>query len=109
MLISHAQDVAALVEEQAASALQSMGETAVALVRQQMQEGYEQPVVESGALLGSIAYVIEGNTLHVGTPLPYAPHVHDGTTRMPGRPFLADGILGGVSALEEAAKAHMHL
>lgn len=109
MLISHAHTIAALVEEQAAAALRAMGETAVALVRRQMQEGYEQPVVESGALLGSIAYVIEGNTLHVGTPLSYAAHVHDGTTRMPGRPFLADGLLGGISSLEQAAQAQLHL
>lgn len=95
MLISHAAEITARLERNAASALDSAGRTASALVREQLQSGYGAPVRDTGALMDSIAHAVEGDTVRIGSALPYAALVHDGTSRMPGRPFLADGILGG--------------
>ena len=95
MLISHAAEITARLERNAASALDSAGRTASALVREQLQSGYGAPVKDTGALMDSIAFAVEGSTVRIGTPLPYAACVHDGTSRMPARPFLSDGVLGG--------------
>ena len=95
MLINHAAEIAAHLERSAASALDSAGRTAAGLVRHQLQSGYGAPVKDTGALMNSIAYAVEGGTVRIGSALPYAAYVHDGTARMPGRPFLADGMLGG--------------
>ena len=102
MLISHAAEIAARLERNAASALDSAGHTAAALVREQLQSGDGAPVRDTGALMDSIAHAVEGDTVRIGSPLPYAACVHDGTSRMPGRPFLADGILGGAEAIAQA-------
>ena len=62
--------------------------------------------VDTGALLGSIrwelrgpheAALIAGGLGYVnprtGCPVDYARHVHDGTSRMPARPFLLQAVL----------------
>ena len=95
MLISHAADIAARLERNAAEALDGAGRCAAALVRRQLQSGYGAPVKDTGALMDSLAFAVEGSTVRIGSPLPYAALVHDGTSRMAARPFLADGMLGG--------------
>lgn len=81
------------LEQGTTSALNAAGQIAADSVRQQMLSGYARPIVDTGALLASIAYTVERNTLHVGSSLSYAEAVHDGTPFMPGRPYLQDGIL----------------
>lgn len=85
------------------AAAQAMGETAVAAVRTQMLEGYERPVYRSGALHDNVHFALDGTTVVIGNTLPYAIPVHDGTCRMAGRPYLADGILNHADALRQAA------
>lgn len=85
------------------SAAQAMGEAAVAAVRIQMLEGYERPVYRTGALLRDVSISVNGSTVAIGNTLPYAVPVHDGTCRMAGRPYLADGILNHAEALRQAA------
>lgn len=103
MLTLHTEALLRRVEENAAAALEAMGETAVALTREQMRSGYARPILESGALMASIAYQAEDGRVAVGSPLPYASAVHDGSPRVPGRPFLADALLDGADALAQAA------
>lgn len=89
-------------------ALEAAGPVAVDAVRQQMLSGYSRPIRDTGALMDSITYVLDGNTLHIGTSLPYAEAVHDGTLRTPGRPFLTDGLRSAPLAetLSEALNRH---
>ncbi|MGN0778885.1 MAG: hypothetical protein ACI4MJ_07050 [Aristaeellaceae bacterium] len=94
MLTSHVADIMAQLAHNVPSALDSAGQAAVALVRQQLESGYGEPVKDTGALMASIAHTVDGDTVHIGSPLSYAGHVHDGTRRMPGRPFLSDALLG---------------
>jgi len=62
--------------------------------------------VDTGALLGSVRWELRG--LHeaalvagglgyinprTGRPVDYARHVHDGTSRMPARPFLLQAVI----------------
>lgn len=47
--------------------------------------------VDSGVLRGSIQTKVESSTkATVGTPIEYAPYVHDGTRHMKGRAFLTE-------------------
>jgi hypothetical protein len=47
--------------------------------------------VDTGVLRGSIQTKIESPTkATVGTPIEYAPYVHDGTRHMKGRAFLTE-------------------
>lgn len=85
------------------AAAQAMGEAAVAAVRAQMLEGYERPVYRTGALHDNVHFALDGATVAIGNTLPYAIPVHDGTCRMAGRPYLADGILNHADALRQAA------
>lgn len=95
------------LEQGSTSALNAAGQIAVNSVRQQMLTGYTRPVVDTGALLASIAYTVEGNTLQVGSPLSYAEAVHDGTFFMPGRPYLQDGVLGSTDSMMDAVAAEL--
>lgn len=75
------------------------GGTARYLVRKAYQVQNKARVncpVDSGNLRGSITYEIaqdgEGLSAHVGTNVPYAIYVHEGTDFMAGRPFLKDAL-----------------
>ena len=48
--------------------------------------------VATGTLRRSITSRVEGNAAYVGSAVEYAPFVHEGTSRMAGRPFLQEGI-----------------
>ena len=85
------------------AAARAMGEAAVSVVRTQMLEGYERPVYRTGALHDNVSFTLQGTTVSIGNTLPYAIPVHDGTCRMAGRPYLADGILNHADALRHAA------
>ena len=91
------------------AAAQAMGKAAVSAVRAQMLEGYERPVYRTGALHNNVSFVLHGCTVTIGNTLPYAIPVHDGTCRMAGRPYLADGILNHADALQQAALETLRL
>lgn len=50
----------------------------------------EQHIVDTGRLRNSVTHAVDedGKAAIVGTNVEYAPYVHNGTRRMPGRPFL---------------------
>jgi hypothetical protein len=51
--------------------------------------------VDTGALRGSMSYRVDlpDRRVIAGSDIEYAIHVHEGTSKMPGRPFLRDSIL----------------
>lgn len=83
------------------------GHVAVELVTDQMLIGYDRPIWKTGDLVRSItAHVSEENgeiVIDVGSNMEYAPYVHEGTYKTPGRPFLRDALLSslGQQALKE--------
>lgn len=99
MMISRKEECFALLASAVTEALNAMGETAVAAVRGCMADGYAQPVRESGALMADVQYRQQDGTVAIGNTLDYAGIVHDGTHRMPGRPYLTDGILGNAEEI----------
>ena len=103
-LTLHTQEIEQRLARCTQEALRSAGEAAVALTRHRMLSGYERPVYRTGALLRDVSFFVEGDAVTIGNTLPYARFVHDGTGRMPGRPYLAEAILSGANPLEDAVR-----
>ena len=60
--------------------------------------------VDTGRLQGSIQYEVKEDDGMVGTNVEYAPYVHEGTSRMRGRPFLRDAGEKNKGRIEELFK-----
>ncbi len=103
-MISRTEEAVAAVLARAPEAVAAMGEAAVALVRDQML-AFEPPVKRTGALMADVRFAPNGARGEVGNTLAYAPLVHDGTTRLPARPYLAQALFSGVPRLKSAAEA----
>lgn len=87
------------------NALHAMGAAGVECIREQMRSGYGKPIHQTGALENSITYEIdaEAQQVIVGSPLECAEYVHEGTAKMPGRPFVRDGIQNNRQTLQDIA------
>jgi hypothetical protein len=97
ILIDNSDKVLAQLEGNKEAALNAIGTKAVNLIMWQMQQGYGKPIRQTGDLQRDVQFEIERSgpdTVDVGNTLKYAPFVHDGTSRMKGRPYIADGLNG---------------
>lgn len=60
-------------------------------------------IADTGLLQQSIDYAIKNNgdntVIEVGTPIEYAPYVHEGTYKLHGRPFLKDDISENIDSI----------
>lgn len=92
-----------------------VGDIARDAVQSQMLWGYHDvhgnpphtEIVDTGALFDSIegsVNAINANVYQtvVGTSIPYAKYVHDGTYKLKGRPFIADGINNSKAEIADA-------
>lgn len=94
------------------AALTAMGTEAVGMIVDQMQTGYGAPIRRTGDLMRDVAYEVErsgDNTVDVGNTLEYGPYVHDGTSRMAGRPYIRDALTkdSNVDRLERVAAEYL--
>lgn len=72
--------------------------------------GTHTAIRDTGDLMRDVAYAVENSkvdTVDVGNSLEYAPHVHEGTSRMVGRPYIVDAITKGADALEKVTAAYL--
>ena len=105
MLKSHAEELIEAARAGAEAALAAMGEAAVAMTRDRMRRGYARPVRDTGALMADVSWQKNGETrISVGNTLPYATAVHEGTSRVKGRPYLTEALLDGREKLKEVAE-----
>lgn len=89
------------------AALDAMGTAAVGMIVRQMQGGYGKPIRQTGNLMRDVQYEVDTNVARVGNTLDYSIFVHDGTSRMPGRPYISDGLLGKDGELGSVAAPHL--
>lgn len=80
------------------STMQEVGEKLVEKVQEKMLYAYYKEVVDTGALFDSIKAEqrkVSQNTftVEVGSGKHYAGYVHEGTSRMRGRPYIRDGVM----------------
>ena len=95
MMREHGDEAIRRVREGVERGLAAAGEAGAAAVRETMERGYGEPIRRSGALMESIGWAAEDGRVAVGTNIPYGELVHNGTSRVVGRPFLADGLARG--------------
>lgn len=91
------------------AALDAMGTAAVGMILRQMQSGYGKPIRQTGNLMRDVQYEVDlaAEVARVGNTLEYTGYVHDGTSWMPGRPYIADGLLGKGEELGSVAAPHL--
>lgn len=83
-----------------------MGEKSVELIQDGMLTLYQKPPYDTGQLYRNVqSGNLENDSIEVGNTLHYAPFVHDGTSRMAGRPYIRDSLMGryAVESLKTAA------
>ena len=73
------------VTEELTKRVQSALKEAAVLVQ---DDAKRECPVDTGTLRSSINYQVDGMTASIGTNVEYAPYVHEGTSKMAGRPFL---------------------
>ena len=86
------------VSANADSVMTKVGEKLVESVQEAMLYRYYKEVVDTGRLFDSIEYKqrrVSQNTYEtpVGSSVRYAGYVHEGTSRMKGRPYIRDGVM----------------
>lgn len=98
--------VLAQLDANAQSSMKAMETVLVEAVQAQMLYGYQTPhgpdghteIVDTGRLFDSIQAKAEKQSQNlysasVGTDVGYAGYVHDGTSKLAGRPFITDGVM----------------
>lgn len=100
------------------NAAKKVAEIGVEEVQKKMLWGYSDPhgpdghteIVDTGRLFDSIQGSVNrvSDNLYqavVSTDVEYAGYVHNGTYKLKGRPFIADGMKEGTPKMTEAIKA----
>lgn len=99
-------------------AAQDISQIAVEAVQWQMLWGYHDvhgnpphtEIVDTGRLFDSITGSVNRISDNyyqtvVGTDVPYAVYVHEGTYKLKGRPFITDGLASANSDIQAAIRA----
>lgn len=101
-------DVISQMEKNVLAALTAMGEESVGMIVRMMNTGYGRPIWRTGNLMREEHYKVRASdhAVDVGTPMEYAPFVHDGTSKMPARPYITDTLTSSdnLEALKEIAQ-----
>ena len=92
-----------------AKALTAMGQAIVEVTVDYMEHEYGSAIYLTGDLIRSISFNVDlkGQEVTVGSNLNYAGWVHNGTSRMPARPFLRDAVLNNAKIWKEVAAEHL--
>lgn len=109
-MIDRSAEALSLLAENKRAALTAMGLMATGKIIETMQGGYGRPIWQTGDLQRDVNGEVEASgkdTVDVGSSLFYAPFVHEGTSRMGGRPYIRDGVMGNAGEIFETAKSHL--
>ena len=112
--------VLAQLSSNAQSAMKKMEDVLVEAVQNKMLYGYHTPhgpdghteIVDTGKLFDSIEARAEKQsqnlyTTAVGTNVPYAVYVHDGTYKLAGRPFIKDGVNDAQADIQQIMETNL--
>lgn len=78
-------------------ALTALGMEAVSQIQNGMDTLYGKPIWDTGTLRGNVHFVVNNSapdTVDVGNDVEYAHFVHEGTYKMPARPYIRDTLAG---------------
>jgi HK97 gp10 family phage protein len=89
------------------TAADNLTEVVVEAIQNKMLWGYYRPVLKTGKTFDSISAQVKrvsqnGFTVEGGAGTDYAKYVHDGTRKMPARPFITDGLTEATPEIRQA-------
>lgn len=92
-------------------ALTALGTEAVALITGGMYTLYGKPIMDTGELIRDVNYEVhpEDHAVTVGNRLGYSVFVHEGTSKMKGRPYISDSLSGHYAQerMKQVAEAYL--
>ena len=113
----HSTEVLRRVQGNLKKAAIDVGDIARDAVQEKMLWGYHDvhgnpphtEIVDTGRLFDSIEGQVKAVNANVyqtsvGTDVPYAEYVHEGTYKLKGRPFIADGIMESREEIQTAIR-----
>ena len=113
----HSTEVLRRVRGNLKNAAVDVGDIARDAVQMKMLYGYNDvhgnpphtEIVDTGRLFDSIEGQVKAVNANVyqtsvGTDVPYAEYVHEGTSRLKGRPFITDGIMESREEIQTAIR-----
>jgi hypothetical protein len=113
----HSTEVLRRVQGNLKKAAIDVGDIARDAVQEKMLWGYHDvhgnpphtEIVDTGRLFDSIEGQVKAVNANVyqtsvGTDVPYAEYVHEGTYKLKGRPFITDGILDSRDEIQTAIR-----
>lgn len=113
----HSTEVLRRVRGNLKTAAVDVGDIARDAVQMKMLYGYKDvhgnpphtEIVDTGRLFDSIEGQVKAVNANVyqtsvGTDVPYAEYVHEGTYKLKGRPFITDGILDSREEIKDAIR-----
>ena len=107
----HSADVLSMIAANVSRALTAMGTVAVGQIVRTMQRAYWRPIWLTGDLQRDVSYEVHESehAVDVGNSLNYATYVHEGTSRMRGRPYITDALTSasGADAIRGAAESEL--
>ena len=105
----NSKQVLSTMENSIKKALTALGQAIVEVTVDYMQKKYGKPIYLTGDLIRSISFDVDlaGQKVIVGSNLEYAQWVHNGTARMPARPFLRDAMLDNVEIWNEIVQEYL--
>lgn len=109
-IIDNSEKVKSQIDQNKKRALTAMGLKGVEVIVNQMQSGYGRPIRITGDLQRDVNSQVENSkadTVDVGNSLDYAKFVHEGTSKMAGRPYITDAIMKSKDNLQDVAKAYL--
>lgn len=84
-----------MITENKKAALTAMGIKAENLILYQMRQGFGKTIRKTGALQNDVSSQLSSDsTVDVGNSLSYSVHVHEGTWKMVGRPYIKVALYG---------------
>ena len=102
------------ISTNAEQGIRQASERAIEMVKEKILYGYNEPhgkdghteIVDTGALYDSIRAETKrvsqnAFSFEVGTDLPYAVYVHEGTHKLRGRAFIRDAMIEGAEELND--------
>ena len=105
----NSKQVLSTMENSIKKALTALGQAIVEVTVDYMQKKYSKPIYLTGDLIRSISFDVDlaGQKVIVGSVQNYAQWVHNGTARMPARPFLRDAMLDNVEIWNEIVQEYL--
>lgn len=104
---NHSGQVRQAMKRAKQTALTAIGIEAVGVTVRYMQSNYGAPIIQTGDLQRDVNSKVRGDVVDIGNSLDYSAFVHNGTARMPARPYLKDALSENANVWKEIASEYI--